>query len=166
MTYSQCSPFATCLNGSSGQAVDFTVTDLNGNSHNLYSYLNSNKIVVLEYLSVTCGHCINHAPYIEDFHEAWGPSGNDLVELIGLEINVTTNGTVSSGSTVVTGISTVGLREGDGVKEKTDAIYESTIIANLGVCQINLNQPSAVPSGSSTTSLDFGVILEGTPALR
>ena len=89
--YSQCSPFSTCLNGSSGQAVDFTVTDLNGNSHNLYSYLNSNKIVVLEYLSVTCGHCINHAPYIEDFYEAWGPSGNDLVELIGLEINVTTN---------------------------------------------------------------------------
>ena len=82
------------------------------------------------------------------------------------KIDVTTNGTVSSGSTVVTGISTVGLREGDGVKEKTDAINESTIIANLGVGQINLNQPSAVPSGSSTTSLDFGVNLEGTPALR
>ena len=81
-------------------------------------------------------------------------------------VDVTTNGTVSSGSTIVTGINTAGLREGDGVKEKTNAINASTIIANLGVDEIRLNQNSAVPSGSSTTSLDFGVNLEGTPALR
>ena len=91
LTYSQCSPFATCLNGSSGQAVDFTVTDLNGNSHNLYSYLDSGKVVVLEYLSTTCGHCISHAAYVEDFYEEWGPAGYDLVELIGLEININTD---------------------------------------------------------------------------
>ena len=81
-------------------------------------------------------------------------------------VDVTTNGTVSAGSTIVTGINTAGLREGDGVKEKGDFIAASTIIANLGVGEIRLNQNSAVPSGSSTTSLDFGVNLEGTPALR
>ena len=44
------------LNGS-GYAPDITVTDINGNTHNLYNYLDSGKVVVLEFLSVTCGHC-------------------------------------------------------------------------------------------------------------
>ncbi len=48
------------LNGS-GYAPDFTTTDINGNTHTLYNYLDSGKVVVLELMSVTCGHCISHA---------------------------------------------------------------------------------------------------------
>ena len=49
------------LNGT-GYAPNFTVTDLNGNSHELYNYLDSGYVTVLEFLSVTCGHCVMHAP--------------------------------------------------------------------------------------------------------
>ncbi len=80
--------------------------------------------------------------------------------------DITTNGTVSSGSTIITGITTTGLRIGDGVKEKGDYINASTLIEHIGIGTIYLNQNSAVPTGSSTTSLDFGKNLEGTPDLR
>ena len=82
------------------------------------------------------------------------------------DIDVTTNGTVSSGSTVITGITTTGIKAGDGVKTKADFISPSTVIQYIGVNEVLLNQNSAVPTGSSTTSLDFGRNLEGTPSLR
>ena len=42
-----------------GYAPDFTVSDINGNSHTVYDYLDSGYVVVLELMSVTCGHCVN-----------------------------------------------------------------------------------------------------------
>ena len=50
----------TGLLAGTGYAPNFTVTDINGNTHNLYNYLDSGKVVVLELmsdmrtLSVTC----------------------------------------------------------------------------------------------------------------
>jgi hypothetical protein len=34
-------------------APDFTMTDINGNTHNLYSYLNSGKTVILDFFGVS-----------------------------------------------------------------------------------------------------------------
>ena len=51
----------TGLLAGTGYAPNFTVTDINGTSHTLYNYLDSGKVVVLELLSVTCGHCQQHA---------------------------------------------------------------------------------------------------------
>ena len=42
----------------SGTAPDITVNDIFNNSHNLYDYLDSGYVVVLDFLSVTCGHCL------------------------------------------------------------------------------------------------------------
>ena len=87
------------LNGT-GYAPDITVTDLNGNSHNLYSYLNSGKIVVLELFSTTCGHCQQYAAGTENAYQIYGPSGLDVAEFIGLEVNSsTTNANVASFAT-------------------------------------------------------------------
>ena len=36
-------------------APDFTVTDIMGNTHNLYSYLNANKHVILDFSATWCG---------------------------------------------------------------------------------------------------------------
>ena len=38
----------TGLLAGTGYAPDFTVTDINGNTHNLYNYLDSGKIVVYD----------------------------------------------------------------------------------------------------------------------
>ena len=74
------------LNGS-GSAPDFTVVDLNGNSHNLYSYLDSGFVTVLELLSVTCGHCQMHASGTNNSFSLNGPNGNNSARFLGLEVN-------------------------------------------------------------------------------
>ena len=74
------------LNGT-GYAPNFTVTDLNGNSHELYNYLDSGYVTVLEFLSVTCGHCVMHAPGTENSYLTNGPSGNNSARFLGLEVN-------------------------------------------------------------------------------
>ncbi|MDG1933685.1 MAG: plastocyanin/azurin family copper-binding protein, partial [Flavobacteriales bacterium] len=74
------------LNGS-GSAPDFTVVDLNGNSHNLYSYLDSGFVTVLELLSVTCGHCQMHASGTNNSYSLNGPNGNNSARFLGLEVN-------------------------------------------------------------------------------
>ena len=78
------------LNGS-GYAPDFTVTDINSNIHTLYNYLDSGKVVVLEFMSVTCGHCISHAAGTEASYQANGPNGTNVAEFLGLEVNSSTD---------------------------------------------------------------------------
>ena len=78
------------LNGT-GYAPNFTVTDLNGNSHELYNYLDSGYVTVLEFLSVTCGHCVMHAPGTENSYLTNGPSGNNSARFLGLEVHGSTD---------------------------------------------------------------------------
>ena len=77
------------LNGT-GYAPDITVTDINGNSHNLYSYLGAGKMVVLEMLSTTCGTCLMYTSGTENSYQVYGPNGLDVAEFIGLEVNTST----------------------------------------------------------------------------
>jgi hypothetical protein len=75
----------------SGYAPDITVTDINGNIHNLYNYLDSGKVVVLELMSVTCGHCQSHAAGTENSYQTNGPSGTNVARFLGLEVNASTD---------------------------------------------------------------------------
>ena len=70
-------PQSGLLNGT-GYAPDITVTDINGNSHNLYSYLGSGKMVVLEMLSTTCGTCLMYTSGTENSYQVYGPNGLDV----------------------------------------------------------------------------------------
>jgi len=78
------------LNGT-GYAPDISVSDINGNTHNLYSYLNSDKVVVLELMSTTCWHCQQYAAGTENSYQAYGPNGLDVAEFIALEVNTATS---------------------------------------------------------------------------
>ena len=78
------------LNGT-GSAPDFTVTDIIGNSHTVYNYLDSGYVMVLELMSVTCGHCQAHAAGTENSYQTNGPNGNNSARFLGLEINATTD---------------------------------------------------------------------------
>ena len=55
-----------------------------------YNYLGSGKIVVLEMLSTTCGTCLMYTSGTENSYQMYGPSGLDVAEFIGLEVNSTT----------------------------------------------------------------------------
>ena len=70
-----------------GTAPDFTLTDMNGDSHNLYSYLDSGKTVVLKLMSVFCGACGMHAAPTENVWNNLGPNGSNEIMVLGLEIN-------------------------------------------------------------------------------
>ncbi len=78
------------LNGT-GSAPDFTITDIIGNSHTVYNYLDSGYVMVLELMSVTCGHCQAHAAGTENSYQTNGPDGNNSARFLGLEINATTD---------------------------------------------------------------------------
>ena len=78
------------LNGT-GYAPNFTVTDLNGNSHTIYDYLDSGYVMVLELLSVYCGHCQSHAAGTENSYLTNGPSGTNIARFLGLEVSPATD---------------------------------------------------------------------------
>lgn len=65
-------------------APDFTVTDVDGAIHHLYTdLLNQGKTVVLEIFNSTCSACATISPLVQTLYQDWGV-GNYDVELIAL----------------------------------------------------------------------------------
>ena len=59
-----------------GTAPNFFGYDLNENYHELNTYLENGKIVVLEFMNIYCGACQAYAPVIEEFYSDYGPPFN------------------------------------------------------------------------------------------
>jgi len=74
-------------------APDFTLTDINGNSHNLYTYLNQGKTVFLDFFACHCGTCwAYHGQHeLEDLNAAHGPNGSLSQDVIVLAIEYDAN---------------------------------------------------------------------------
>jgi hypothetical protein len=74
-------------------APNFTVTDIDGNTHNLYDYLNSNKVVLLDVSATWCGPCwgfhTNH--YLKDLYTEFGPTGTNQIVVLFYEGDAGTN---------------------------------------------------------------------------
>jgi len=58
-------------------APDFTVTDVNGNEHRLYGYLDDGYTVIIDISATWCGPCWNYhaGGTFEEIWEAHGPAG-------------------------------------------------------------------------------------------
>jgi len=72
---SMYSSFAQLPNGS--LAPDWTLTDLNGTTHNLYSYLDSGYTVFIDFSAVWCGPCWSYhiSGALENLYIDHGPAG-------------------------------------------------------------------------------------------
>lgn len=53
-------------------APDFTATDVHGQSHTLYDYLEEGRVVVLDFFYTTCGPCIYYSPQVNLAYEKYG----------------------------------------------------------------------------------------------
>jgi hypothetical protein len=68
-------------------APNFTATDINGNTHDLYEILNSNKPVIMDVSATWCGPCWNYhnTHALRDLYEEFGPDGTDELMVIFIE---------------------------------------------------------------------------------
>ncbi|MBK9734983.1 MAG: hypothetical protein IPO92_08460 [Saprospiraceae bacterium] len=72
---------------------NFTVTDSDGATHNLYtSYLDQGKTVVIKFFFTTCPPCISIAPVWQQKYVQWGSGNNDVefieASILGSDTNV------------------------------------------------------------------------------
>ncbi len=68
-------------------APDFTATDINGKTWNLYEILDSGKSVVLDISATWCGPCWNYhtSGTLDRLHEMYGPDGTNEMVVIMIE---------------------------------------------------------------------------------
>ena len=72
-------------------APDFTLTDMDGTEHHLYSYLDQGKTVIMDMFATWCGPCIASIPSVETIWEEHGPAGDNTIVVLTLESDANTS---------------------------------------------------------------------------
>ena len=74
-------------------AIDFTTTDLDGNTYTLYDYLDSGITVIIDLYATWCSPCWNYAQNgaLEDVYTTYGPGGTNEMMVFGIEADPNTD---------------------------------------------------------------------------
>ena len=94
-------------------AVDFTVTDTEGNSFNLFTKLGENKFVCIDFFYTTCGPCQLAAPKITQAYQHFGCNTSN-VYFIGMDYGDNTAAVLAFDATYGVEYPTVSGVEGGG----------------------------------------------------
>lgn len=70
---------------------DFTVTDIEGNTHNLQSYLDDGKIVLIDVFATWCSICTSSLVAVDALYEDYGPDGDNTLVVLAFEKDPNTN---------------------------------------------------------------------------
>lgn len=68
-------------------APNLSLTDIDGNNHDIYEILDEGKTVILDFFIENCSPCHESVPYMNDFYNLYGPDGNNNIEVISIETN-------------------------------------------------------------------------------
>lgn len=71
-------------------APNFSLTDRDGNVHNLYQYLDQGKVVFIKFFACHCPGCwgYHNTGKLETLHQTYGPSGTNQIIVLMLEHDV------------------------------------------------------------------------------
>lgn len=82
--------FSTFAQPSGDVFPDFTVVDIEGNTHNLQEYLDDDKTVLIDVFATWCGICVNSLPAVEELYAEHGPDGDNTLVLLSFEKDANT----------------------------------------------------------------------------
>ncbi len=94
-------------------AVNFTVKDVNGVTHRLYEYLEQDKIVVIDFFTITCGPCSTYAPLINESYYHFGCNTSNVV-FLGINWGADNAGVIDFGETNGVSYPEISGTEGNG----------------------------------------------------
>ena len=142
---------ALAVHAQFGTAPDFNVTDLDGNTHQLYAdILDQGLIAVVDVSATWCGPCwsLHSSHALEDLHEAYGPNGTNQLRVIFYEADANTTMADIEGLTSGS--------QGDW----TDGV--SYPIINESPLQLNLNvwAPLGFPTVNVIRPSDYEIVLD------
>lgn len=88
-----------CGSISSQNITNFTLTDTQGKTHDLHSYLSQKKAVVLDFFLATCGNCATFVPMLEQLYQDYGQNTGWVI-VISMECSDTALSAVDDWKTV------------------------------------------------------------------
>lgn len=134
-----------------GTAPDFNVTDLGGNTHQLYAdILDQGLIAVVDVSATWCPPCwsLHNSHALQDLHEAYGPDGTNQLRVIFYEADATT--------TLADVQGTGGNTQGDWTEGVTyPIINESPLTLDL-----NIWAPLGFPTVNVIRPSDYEIVLD------
>ena len=134
-----------------GTAPDFNVTDIDGNSHQLYAdILDQGLIAVVDVSATWCGPCwsLHSSHALQELHEAYGPDGTNQLRVIFYEADGNTTMDDLLGNTSGT--------QGNWLDGITyPVINENPVTLNIGIWA-----PQGYPTVNVIRPSDYEIVLD------